>query len=42
MPEKIKGNAGRKPPEPSSNHDDIDVWMRRQMPELQNIVRQVR
>ena len=24
MPKAIKGNAGRKPPEPSANHSDID------------------
>jgi hypothetical protein len=41
MPKSIKGNAGRKPPEPSSSHDDINDWLRRQMPDLQNIVRRV-
>jgi hypothetical protein len=41
MPKEIKGNAGRMPPEPSPNHDDIDEWLRRQMPDLQNIVRQL-
>jgi hypothetical protein len=41
MPKEIKGNAGRKPPEPSPNHDDIDEWLRRQMPELQNIVKRL-
>jgi hypothetical protein len=38
MPKEIKGNAGRKPPEPSANHSDIDEWFRRQMPHLQPIV----
>jgi hypothetical protein len=38
MPKEIKGNAGRRPPEPSPSHDDIDVWIRRQMPDLQDIV----
>jgi hypothetical protein len=37
----IKGNAGRKPPEPSSSHSDIDAWFRRQMPHLQPIVKQL-
>src|SRR5438034_10924124 len=38
MPKEIKGNARRKPPEPSANHSDIDDWFRRQMPHLQPIV----
>ena len=38
MPKAIKGNAGRKPPEPSASHSDIDDWFRRQMPHLQPIV----
>jgi hypothetical protein len=41
MPKEIKGNAGRKPPEPSPNHDGIDDWLRRQMPDLQSIVRRL-
>ncbi|HWD96282.1 MAG TPA: hypothetical protein VG246_07675 [Acidimicrobiales bacterium] len=41
MPKEIKGNAGRKPPEPSPNHDDIDEWLRLQMPALQGIVERV-
>jgi hypothetical protein len=41
MPKEIKGNAGRKPPEPSLNHDDIDVWLQRQMPDLQHIVKRL-
>ena len=39
MPKVIKGNAGRKPPEPSANHSDIDEWCRHLMPDLQPIVR---
>jgi hypothetical protein len=38
MPKAIKGNSWRKPPEPSPNHGDIDEWMRRQMPDLQDIL----
>ncbi len=38
MPKAIKGNAGRKPPDPSGNHSDIDDWRRRLMPDLQPIV----
>jgi hypothetical protein len=38
MPKAIKGNASRKPPEPSASHSDIDDWFRRQMPHLQPIV----
>jgi len=38
MPKAIKGNAGRKPPEPSTNHADIDDWFRRLVPHLQPIV----
>ena len=38
IPKAIKGNAGRKPPEPSANHSDIDDWRRRLMPDLQPIV----
>ena len=38
MPKVIKGNAGRKPPEPSAGHSEIDDWIRRQMPHLQPIV----
>ena len=38
MPKAIKGNAGKIPPDPSSNHDDIDEWCRRQMPQLQSIL----
>jgi hypothetical protein len=38
MPKHIKGNASRKPPQPSENHSDIDAWLLRQMPHLQSIV----
>ena len=41
MPKAIKGNASRKPPEPSSSHSDIDDWSRRQMPHLQPIVQRL-
>jgi hypothetical protein len=38
MPKVIKGNAGRKPPEPSADHSAIDEWCRHLMPDLQPIV----
>jgi hypothetical protein len=38
MPKAIKGNAGRKPPEPSENHSDIEDWCRHLMPDLQPVV----
>ena len=38
MPKAVKGNAGRKPPEPSADHCDIDDWLRRLMPDLAPIV----
>jgi hypothetical protein len=38
MPKVIKGNAGRKPPEPSADHADIEEWCRHLMPDLQPIV----
>jgi hypothetical protein len=41
MPKAIKGNAGRKPPEPAADHSDIDDWCRRLVPDLQPIVRQL-
>jgi hypothetical protein len=37
----IKGNALRKPPEPSANHSEIDDWFERQMPHLQPIVQRL-
>jgi hypothetical protein len=39
MPKAIKGNAGRKPPEPSASHSEIEHWIQRQMPHLQPIVK---
>ena len=41
MAKAIKGNAGRRPPVPSANHSDIDVWCRRLMPDLQPIVKRL-
>jgi hypothetical protein len=41
MPKAIKGNAGRKPPEPSASHSDIDDWFRRLVPHLQPIVQRL-
>lgn len=41
MPKVIKGNAGRKPPEPGVDHCDIDDWLRRLVPDLQPIVRRL-
>jgi hypothetical protein len=41
VPKDIKGNAGRKPPEPSLNHDGIDEWITRQMPHLQDILKRL-
>jgi hypothetical protein len=39
MPKTVKGNAGRKPPEPAAAHADIDDWFGRLMPGLQPIVK---
>src|ERR1700761_9171527 len=41
MPKAIKGNAGRKPPEPSADHSDIEDWCRHLMPDLQPIVQRL-
>lgn len=41
MPKEIKGNAGRTPPEPSSDHDVIDDWIGHQMPDLQGLVKRL-
>jgi hypothetical protein len=41
MPKAIMGNAGRKPPEPSADHSDIDAWFGRLIPHLQPIVKQL-
>ena len=38
MPKAIKGNAGRKPPDPSTEHTDIDGWFGLLVPHLQPIV----
>ena len=38
MTKAIKGNAGRKPPEPSTGHSDIEDWFGRLMPYLRPIV----
>jgi hypothetical protein len=37
----IKGNAWRKPPEPTASHSDIDDWFGRQMPHLQPILQRL-
>ena len=41
MPKLIKGNAGRRPPEPAENHSDISDWCRRLMPDLQPIAKRL-
>jgi hypothetical protein len=41
MAKEIKGSARRKPPAPSASRSAIDDWLRRQMPDLQPIVRRV-
>jgi hypothetical protein len=41
MPKSIKGNAGKKPPEATADHADIDTWIPRLMPHLQPIVQRV-
>jgi hypothetical protein len=41
MPKTIKGNASRKAPELATDHADIDDWLRRQMPQLQPIVKRL-
>lgn len=41
MPKTIRGNAGRRPPEPSASHAGIDDWIRGQMPRLQPILQQL-
>lgn len=38
MPKAIKGHAGRRPPQPSTNHAEVEQWMHYQMPHLQPIV----
>ena len=39
MPKTVKGNAGRKPPEPSAKHSEIDAWVKTLVPHLQPIVK---
>ena len=39
MPKTVKGNAGRKPPEPLAKHSEIDAWIRTLVPHLQPIVK---
>ena len=41
MAKDIRGNASRTPPEPATNHSDIDDWFRHQMPHLEPIVTQL-
>jgi len=41
MPKAVKGNAGRKAPQPSTSHADIDDWTQHQMPHLQPIVKEL-
>ena len=41
MPKTVKGNSGRKPPEPSAEHSEIDEWFGRLMPNLQPIVKKL-
>ena len=38
MPKAIKGNAGRRPPEPTEDHSVVEEWLARQMPHLRPIV----
>lgn len=39
MPKPKSGGSGRRPPEPADDHEDIEKWMARVMPELQPIVK---
>ncbi len=39
MPKTVKGNAARKPPEPSAKHSEIDAWIKTLVPHLQPIVK---
>ena len=41
MPKTRNPNSTRKPPEPAGGHGDIDDWIRRVMPDLQPIVKQL-
>lgn len=39
VPKEFKGNPRRKPPEPSADHSDVELWFGQLMPGLQPIVR---
>src|SRR5579885_1302384 len=39
MPKSVKGTAGRKPPEPSAKHSEVDGWIKTLVPHLQPIVK---
>ena len=41
MAKSRKPNTTRKPPEPADSHADIDDWLRRVMPDLQPVVKQL-
>lgn len=41
MPKAIKGNAGRRPPEPAADHSELDDWCQRLVPGLQPIIKQL-
>ncbi len=41
MPKPRKPDAARKPPVPSDSHADIEDWIRRGMPDLYSIVKQL-
>lgn len=41
MQKSIKGTAGRKPPEPSTDHTAIDEWFGRLMPQLVPMIMQL-
>lgn len=41
MPKFIKGNAGRKPPEPATGHDVVDALLEGQMPAIQPLAKAV-
>jgi hypothetical protein len=40
MSKDASAGSARKPPEPSADHEVVDTWCRRQMPDLQPIVLQ--
>ena len=41
MAKERKASSARKPPVPSDSHDDIEDWVRRVMPDLHPIVKQL-